>query len=260
MKKIVLSLLAVALFGQTISAQTTAMDFSGVDCSGANVNLFNDLDAGKAVVLFYYMPSCGSCPPEATKIQTMANAINVNYPGMVKGYAFPFQNSTTCSYSASWVVNNSLPLFQAMDSGATQVAYYGGFGMPTVVLLGGPGHAKLWGTQNFVTADTTTMHDLIIAMLTANLDESSNELSALSVYPNPANDVLNVNFTLANAGEVSIELLDLSGKLITSVSKEQMELGAMQKQLNVAEIVSGSYLLSVSVNGSKSIEKVNIIH
>jgi hypothetical protein len=260
MNKIVLSLLAVALFGQTISAQTTAMNFSGVDCSGANVNLFNDLDAGKAVVLFYYMPSCGSCPPEATKIQTMANAINVNYPGMVKGYAFPFQNSTTCSYSASWVVNNSLPLFQAMDSGATQVAYYGGFGMPTVVLLGGPGHAKLWGTQNFVTADTTTMHDLIIAMLTANINENATELTALNVYPNPANDMLNVNFTLANAGEVSIELLDLSGKLITSISKEQMELGAMQKQLNVAEIVSGSYLLNISVNGTTKMEKVNIIH
>ena len=154
----------VSIFTLTsYTAQTTAMNFSGIDCNGNNVDLFQDLDAGKSVVLFFYMPSCGSCPPEALKIQTMANNINAVQPGKVKAYAFPFQNSTTCSYSSGWVTTNGLPLYIPMDSGAAQVAYYGGFGMPTVVLLGGgSNHSVQFVTQNFVTSDTTTMHNLIV--------------------------------------------------------------------------------------------------
>jgi hypothetical protein len=72
------------------------------------VDLFADLDAGKAVILHFFMPSCGSCPPPAQKIQTMANNINAMHPAMVKGLCFPFQNSTTCAYAASWVSSNNL--------------------------------------------------------------------------------------------------------------------------------------------------------
>ncbi len=88
------------MFVITISKAQTPMQFSGVDCNGASVDMFADLDAGKAVILFFYMPNCGSCPPPAKKIQAMTNNINVMHPDMVKGYAFPFQNSTTCTYSA----------------------------------------------------------------------------------------------------------------------------------------------------------------
>ena len=105
-KSIFLSFALITIL--TISkAQTTAMQFSGQDCNGNSVDLYADLDAGKAVVLFYYMPNCVSCPPVAKKVQAMANNINDMHPGMVKGYAFPFQNTTTCTYSSSWVSTNN---------------------------------------------------------------------------------------------------------------------------------------------------------
>jgi hypothetical protein len=127
----------VANFGK---AQVSAMDFNKNDCYGLSHHLFDDLDSGKAVLLHFFMPNCGMCPPPAQALQKMANGVNAVYPGLVIGYAFPFNNTTTCSYANSWVSNNHVGLYTAMDSGAVQVANYGGFGMPTVVLLGGLDH------------------------------------------------------------------------------------------------------------------------
>lgn len=148
-----------------LNAQTNAMQFSGLDCNGNNVDVFADLNAGKAVVLFFFMPNCGACPPPATKVQAMANNVMNTYPGMVKGYAFPYNNSSTCSTAQAWVTNNSLNFYAPVDSGAAQVAYYGGFGMPTVVLLGGLDHRVMFVTQSFLTSDTTIMRDSILNLL-----------------------------------------------------------------------------------------------
>ncbi len=263
MKKIATkSLIILSFLGLTTTgfSQTTAMQFNGVDCNANSVDLFADLDAGKAVVLFFYMPNCGTCPPVASKIQTMANNINATHPGLVKGYAFPFQNSTTCTYSASWVADNNLPLYAPMDSGAVQVAYYGGFGMPTVVLLGGANQDVLFVTQDFNTSDTTTMRDLILNTFTASTPELKEEISNLSVFPNPSTDVMTINFNLLTSSESFIELLDLKGSRVLVMENEQLNQGAVQKELNVSALSAGSYILKVHANGTVATQKVNVSH
>jgi len=240
-------------------SQTTAMDFSGQDCNGNNVNLFADLDAGKAVMLIFYMPNCGTCPPAASQMQAMANNINATHPGLVKAYSFPYQNSTTCTYSSGWVVNNNLPLFAPMDSGAVQVAYYGGFGMPTVVLLGGDNHDVLFVTQDYNTSDTTTMRDLILTNVTAGLDKQT-AITNLSVYPNPTTDFINVSFHSNSGSEGYIELTDLNGKRVMALSKETMTKGMIEKQINVSSIPAGNYILQIHIDGSTISQKLNVAH
>lgn len=239
-------------------SQTTAMDFSGQDCNGNNVNLFADLDAGKAVMLIFYMPNCGSCPPVASKMQTMANNINASNPGLVKAYSFPYQNSTTCTYSSNWVVNNNLPLFAPMDSGAVQVAYYGGFGMPTVVLLGGDNHDVLFVTQDFNTSDTTTMRDLILNTFTAGVAEQTT-LQNVSAYPNPASGIVTVNFEALQGAEINMQITDLSGKAVMTFEKEKLNKGLIEKQIDISSLPVGSYILSLEMNGTLVTEKINVV-
>ncbi len=87
-----------------------------------------------------------------------------------------------------------------MDSGATQVAYYGGFGMPTVVLLGGTDHRIMFTTLSVISSDTTIMRDSILAMLnTTGINQLSNEVTNLSVYSNPADDIVNIKLELQSA-------------------------------------------------------------
>jgi len=208
MKKIVLIFVLTTVLGYSVKAQTTAMDFNKNNCNGTNSHLFEDLDNGQAVVLFYYMPNCGSCPPPAKKIQAMLSNLNVNYPGKVKGYAIPYNNTTKCPNVQTWVTGNSLSLFTPLDSGATQVAYYGGFGMPTVVLVGGSDHRVLFNTQNFTTADTTVMRDSIINLFQgpSAVKQHAAQLQEVNIYPNPVSHELSVEISLNSDTYLKIDI------------------------------------------------------
>ncbi len=71
-----------------------------------------------------------------------------------------------------------------------------------------------------------------------------------NVYPNPADAVLNVNFT--SEGNHRIQLIDLTGRIV--VTKTSMETSI---QLNRGTIKSGSYILKVTdSNGNVSVENV----
>lgn len=262
MKKIFHIAVATCLLSATISKAQTAMDFNTNDCNGNPVHLFSDLDAGKAVVLFYYMPSCGSCPPPAQKIQAMANNINATHPGMVKAYAFPFNNTTACSYSQTWVTSNSLPLYAPMDSGATAVASYGGFGMPTVVLVGGSNHRVMFSTLSFSTSDTTTMRDSILALMSSptRINEIANNINSIDVFPNPANNNVTISVDIKTAGSLIVDVADMVGRQVAVISKENASTGINTKQFNTATLANGVYLIRINLNGNTVNQKLNVIH
>lgn len=262
MTKSILFTLVLAL-GLTVSNAQTPMQFTGLDCDGATVDLFADLDAGKAVVLFFYMPTCGSCPPPAQKIQVMANNINANYPGKVKGYAFPYQNSTLCSYSSTWVSSNSLgSIYQPMDSGSAMVAYYGGFGMPTVVLLGGSGANRrvMFSTLSFSSSDTTLMKDSIHSMLgTTGLLDKPETAESFSIYPNPATDLITIQLGLNEPTDLALEITDLMGKKVAFITKGR-ESGNVKKQFNVSGLPNGHYFVRLEINGKATTRKLTVNH
>lgn len=262
MKKKLLGIFALVLGSViTLNAQTNAMQFTGQDCNGNNVDLFADLNAGKCVVLFYYMPNCGSCPPPASRIQAMANNVMDTYPGMVKGYAFPFQNSTTCSYSSSWVTNNSLNFYAPMDSGAAQVAYYGGFGMPTVVLVGGLDHRVMFVTQSFTTSDTTIMRDSILNFLSAvNVNTLPAAISGVNTYPNPADNSVTAEITLSRPSAVAIEVVNILGEVIEVVYNGNTPVGTLRKEISTAAYAEGNYFLRITSDGEVTNESFTVMH
>jgi len=247
------------MFISMISKAQTAMQINGVDCNNNTVDLFADLDAGKAVVLFYYMPNCGSCPPPAQKIQDMANKINQTYPGKVKGYAFPFQNSTTCAYSSSWVSSNNLSsIFSPMDSGATQVAYYGGFGMPTVVLLGGMDHRVMFSTLSFSSSDTTIMRDSITALLgTTGLNNMPEGINSFEVFPNPATDNISITVDLDKVSDVLIDITDSNGKQIAIITEEKMK-GVVTANYDLTSYPNGNYFIRLHRNSNTLTQRFTI--
>lgn len=251
------------MFVVTISnAQITARQFNGLDCNGTAVDLLADLDSGKAVILHFYMPNCGSCPPPAKKIQDMANNINAMYPGMVKGYAFPYQNSTTCSYSSTWVSSNGLSaLYAPMDSGEEHVSHYGGFGMPTIVLLGGLDHKVLFSTMSFSTSDTTIMRDEIITLFggsTAIFDLHP-LVSSFSAFPNPASTQISIRLELKDPSALCIDVTDITGKQILVVLDENLS-GVIHREVNTEGFPNGIYFVRLHTNGKTTTQKICVVH
>jgi nitrate reductase NapAB chaperone NapD len=70
------------------------------------------------------------------------------------------------------------------------------------------------------------------------------------MYPNPMDYILNI---LTN-GPVSIEVHDISGKLVIRVKENQTHKGL--NQLDVSLLPSGVYNFSVTYNGNTSTTKV----
>ena len=262
MKKFYFLSFALSLILNFSSAQNTAMQFNGFDCNDNAIDLFADLDAGKAVILHFFMPNCGSCIPVAQKMQAMSQTINSSYPGMVKGFAFPFQNSTTCSYTSTWVSSNNLStLYAPVDSGATQVSYYGGFGMPTVVVLGGTDHQVLFTTQNFVTSDTTTIKEAILNMFqNANgLNDINKTGDKFQLFPNPANEFLNIATIEKGISSLHMDITDITGKTVMSISNENFSSSSIDK-LNTSQLNNGNYFVNINLNGQSYIRKLMVIH
>jgi len=79
------------------------------------------------------------------------------------------------------------------------------------------------------------------------------DINGLKVYPNPANDVLNI--TLENKDEAKAVLLDMQGKVITDFN-----IVNGNGTLNTAAISEGIYLLNISCNEAISTVKVDIKH
>jgi len=81
----------------------------------------------------------------------------------------------------------------------------------------------------------------------------------VNVAPNPANENTNFNIILRNNKEVSIDLYDLTGKLIDNVTNSYMNKGVHSISYNTSNLNSGIYIFQVSsgneVNSGKLIVK-----
>ena len=78
-------------------------------------------------------------------------------------------------------------------------------------------------------------------------DFSEKIISNLSVFPNPTNDIINVELENCN-GEINLDLYDLSGKLLHSTNK---------KSIDIQEYTKGIYILKVAYGDR--VQKVKII-
>jgi hypothetical protein len=76
-------------------------------------------------------------------------------------------------------------------------------------------------------------------------DFSENQFS---VYPNPVQDVLNIQSTLTVD---TVTVYDILGKVVINVQPD-----AVSPSINMAELSSGAYLVQVSINGTTSTVKV----
>ena len=84
---------------------------------------------------------------------------------------------------------------------------------------------------------------------------------AFSIYPNPSNDHVNLEFNVQNSGKTCIGLYDLSGKLVSKIDPQFLPIGKTVIQMNTASIGNGTYLIQVQFGEVyNTTKKVVIIH
>jgi len=73
------------------------------------------------------------------------------------------------------------------------------------------------------------------------------------IYPNPTNNLVNIEFSLLNPDNVIIELLNLNGQLIEIITNDFFPTGLNKIQYDCSNLASGAYFVHIVKDGNFTI-------
>jgi hypothetical protein len=262
MKKISLFLFFITSSVAGLLAQpTTAYDFERTDCNGNTHHLFADLDSGYVVIMEYFMLSCSPCVVAGNALEPMFKKLKATCSNKIKFYHFAFNNTYTCTQINNWVNTNNFTSIP-VDSGAKQVGYYGGMGMPTVAIAAGKTHKLFYSSSSgFPSGDTTAIADSVrkfFGCMTTSIKNNFDEQPSFSAYPSPASDRIRISFNPSSEGRLHLHLVSLTGQCIQTIFSETISAGAWSKTLVLPPLPGGLYFLKGDLNGSPFVRKISI--
>lgn len=117
--------------------------------------------------------------------------------------------------------------------------------------------------QSWLSTDQTTKWGTFttVPVVRANFDPSvgikNNEfVTGVSMFPNPATEKATVEFNLANASNVAIEVIDITGKVVATKTLTNASAGANAVELNVAGFSTGIYSVAIKSNDTSVTRKL----
>ena len=87
--------------------------------------------------------------------------------------------------------------------------------------------------------------------------EDYNGIEDMTIYPNPAVDAFTIDLALSQAEHLTVQLLDMTGKVLRQCAFEGDE-GANQFRFDIQGVAKGLYLLQVSTSTGNSVRKVTV--
>jgi PKD repeat protein len=92
---------------------------------------------------------------------------------------------------------------------------------------------------------TDTFCDTVIVPSTIGYEEHAGGIVAATVFPNPASESMAVNYTLTQSSDVTMEVVDLAGRVIYTRTQNDVQPGTQRAEVGLAELAAGSYFLRV---------------
>ena len=115
--------------------------------------------------------------------------------------------------------------------------------------------------------NTTTSYTLRCSTKTSNfrLDQDGSAagiseigISKVTLFPNPANDKVNVQFVADQEGQAGIQLLDLTGKVVRSHAATAGE-GENTMGIEIGDLANGLYLVRIELNGTVLTRRLDVV-
>jgi len=179
---------------------------------------------------------------------------------LVLAHTAPFDGVT--NYFFNCVADTG---FEEYSAGATQLAHreadlIGGYG--SFASADAASHDDRHDTRELFNIDGSYAYDIAM-MLTPPPPlvgtEDLNEDLAISIFPSPASNKVNVDLSLEKISEkVSIELLDLAGNKagvynFSNIKKDRLT-------IDVSELPGGMYLMNIRTEAGMTSKKISVIH
>ena len=126
----------------------------------------------------------------------------------------------------------------------------------------GTGSVDICSATNAADGDGTTFGDYIFTSVhtitesTTGIDEAEKNIRNVSIYPNPANNFIHVNYSLEKAGNIEMEITDINGNLVQRLFYGNKPSGANSFSADLDRMAPGLYLLRMTVDDSSLYKKI----
>ncbi|CAG0950648.1 MAG: T9SS type A sorting domain-containing protein [Bacteroidetes bacterium] len=87
---------------------------------------------------------------------------------------------------------------------------------------------------------------------------SENGVGKILVYPNPANEVLTIEFDLTHSSDVEMKMTDITGKEVLNISSGNFAKGKNRVQTDISGLAEGMYIYNLRVDGVNSAYRIAI--
>jgi hypothetical protein len=234
--------------------QSTAFDWTRKNCQdNIEHNLFAELDSGYCVVLdFVMIPYCYGCIFGAAHMQEMLYGYSQTHPGKVRWYLIGFDDGYTCSQLITWSAKNRFFPDGVFTTGAKEVAYYGGMGMPTLAVVGRRDHKVFYTKFGFAPSDTIRIKKAIDEVLstTSDIYETTLQPEVPTLFPNPAAGELTLAWPALMPPIHSLQFIDLMGRRIPGANAEPVSPTSLH--ILVDYLSPGFYYLKIETSDGSS--------
>ncbi len=95
---------------------------------------------------------------------------------------------------------------------------------------------------------------------TTGIDENLFNKADFITYPNPVSDILNIQFTLKSASDVSYNLFNSFGKKVRSGNRGIMADKNQQISINVSDLPAGVYFVTLNAGNSRISSKIQVVN
>ena len=127
---------------------------------------------------------------------------------------------------------------------------------------------QLLGSSETVTAAEDEGSDIWLTVrvssngkegLVVGVEEVENEKvelkSKLDIFPNPVNDIANIAFATGSNSKITINVVDLQGKVVQSKDLGRKPAGKHRTNINTHDLPSGMYLVKVTAGKTSKTAK-----
>ncbi|MDZ4667471.1 MAG: T9SS type A sorting domain-containing protein [bacterium] len=215
MKKLLLAILLIG--GLSASAQTTDMKITLVKPGPSD-----KISSGVPFNIEYVITNNGTTPTTLTDSMIVLFILNntqqLNVPGVSPVF---FTNRVLNNNDTIWF-KTTLTLTINGTTGPVTVPFC----------------SRMFAQNGNVTIDPDQVNNNSCNNVVLPVSEVAAAIAALRVYPNPANNVLNIDMDYKNAKEIIV--MDLSGKLLSTT-----QMVSNNTQIDLSNIETGIYLYQI---------------
>jgi hypothetical protein len=108
----------------------------------------------------------------------------------------------------------------------------------------------LW--SNSAHKNTTWIAELSLTSLAGITEQPVQDMSEMTLYPNPTADIMNVELELKHKGYLTFEILDMEGRLVKLLLRDEVKKGKNNFSFSMAPLPDGIYILKI-MNGDKEV-------